>query len=110
MGRVLSLTVLAIFLAGCATMQAANVPGQTSASLTLKADILRMINMIENAQAPGCSHKIVDTKIVGMVGNSVNEEWTVESCGKNIVYPVTLTPDPNGGTYFGVKTPEKGAR
>ncbi|OGX33613.1 MAG: hypothetical protein A2787_00500 [Omnitrophica WOR_2 bacterium RIFCSPHIGHO2_01_FULL_48_9] len=99
-----------ILLTGCATMQATNIPGQTSASLTLKADILNMINMIENAQAPGCSHKVVDTKFIGTTGNSVNEEWIVESCGKQISYPVTLTPDPKGGTYFGVKTPEKGVR
>ncbi len=96
------------FLCGCATMSAVSVPGNTTASLTLRADISKMINMVENAQAPGCSHKIVDTKIVGTEGDAVNEEWIVESCGKNVVYPVKLIPDPSGGTYFSVLTPGKG--
>ena len=102
--------LLPVLFVGCATISAMNVPGNTVANNQLKGDIIHMISIIERAQAPGCSYKIVDTKTVGMEGNTVKEEWTVESCGKKIIYPVELTPDPRGGTYFGVKTPEKGAR
>ena len=91
-------------------MRAMNVPGDTTASLKLKSDIVGMISMVEKAQAPGCGYSIVDTKVIGMKGNTVKEEWIVKSCGKEILYPVELTPDPNGGTYFGVKTPDKGIR
>ena len=110
MNKIFKVLLGAVLLSGCVSMSAMNVPGETKASLTLKTDILNMINMIENAQAPRCSHKLVDTKFVGMDGDTVNEEWIVESCGKNIVYPVQLTPDPAGGAYFGVTTPGKGAR
>ena len=107
MKNLLYMLFIVIGLSVCATVGAMNVPGQTAASLTLKADILKMINMIENAQAPHCSHKVVDTRAGHIVGNSLIEEWVVESCGKQIVYPVTITPDPKGGSYFGVQTPAK---
>ena len=108
--KILNVALGIVLLSGCATIGAMSIPGETIASLMLKADVLNMINMIENAQAPGCSHKVVDTKFVSMDGDTVNEEWIVKSCGKRIVYPVTFTPDPKGGTYFGVKTPSKGER
>jgi len=101
------LVVFCFFACGCATM---NVPGQTSASPRLRADIVNMIRMIENAQAPGCSFSIVNTSLGRKVGDSIVEDWTIESCGKEIVYPVTMTPDPKGGTYFGVTTPTKEER
>ena len=92
---------------GCATI---NVPGNTIANSTLKSDIARMINIIENAQAPNCKHEIVDTKFLKQEGNSYLEEWKVLSCGKEIIYPVKLIPSPSGGTDFSVKTPDKGVR
>ena len=95
-----------IVLSGCAAFMV-NVPGQTSASPRLKSDIANTINMIERAQAPGCSSKIVDTKVTGTTGDTVHEDWIVESCGKQIIYPVELTPDPKGGSYFGVTTPKR---
>ena len=104
MNKMVSLIFFMVFACGCATV----IPGQTSASPRLKGDILGTINMIESSQAPGCSHKVVDTKAVGMDGDTVKEEWIVESCGKPVVYPVELTSDPNGGAYFRVTTPGKG--
>ncbi len=106
----MALFIFPMLFIGCATINAMSVPGNTAANNQLKGDIIRMINMVERAQAPKCSYKIVDTKIVGMEGNTVKEEWTIESCDKKIIYPVELTPDPRGGTNFGIKTPEKGAR
>lgn len=106
MQRMFLLTAV-LFLAGCATV---NVPGNTTADPRLKGDIANMINTIERAQVPGCSHGVVDTKVIGVEGTTVKEEWTVASCGKNIVYPVELTPDPKGGSYFGVTTPARDAR
>ncbi|HBR15755.1 MAG TPA: hypothetical protein DD723_09515 [Candidatus Omnitrophica bacterium] len=102
MKKALNVMILATCLTGCATM---SVPGQTSASPRLKADVVNMINMIEKAQAPRCSFKIADTVFDRVEGDSVFENWIVESCGKEIVYPVKLTPDPSGGTYFGVMSP-----
>ncbi len=93
-------------LIGCATMMAASVPGETMASNTLKADILRMINIFQKANAPGCSYKVINTKFAGKEDNSIREDWTVLSCGKEVIYPVRLIPDPSGGTYFSVSTPE----
>lgn len=97
--------ITALIISGCVTMSAISVPGQTSASLQLKADIINMINILERTQ--GCSYKIVDTKFVKIEGDTVYEDWVVNSCGKDIVYEVKLTPDPRGGTMFGVKSPEK---
>ncbi|MFA5059651.1 MAG: hypothetical protein WC676_03395 [Candidatus Omnitrophota bacterium] len=96
-----------LILSGCATANVANIPGNTQANNRLKADIVNMINMVERAQAPHCRYQIIDTKVTGVVGDTVTEEWTVESCGKNIIYPVELTPDPKGGTFFGIQTPDK---
>lgn len=96
---------LSLSVAGCGTIGAATLPGQTTASLQLKADILRMIDMIEKAN--GCSYHVLDTKVIGIENGAVKEEWIVESCGKKIIYPVELTPDPSGGTYFRVSTPNR---
>lgn len=89
---------------GCTTV---NVPGTTLANNTLKGDIVRIINMIENAQAPNCGHKIINTKFIRQDGKDYYEEWIVSSCGKEIIYPVKLTPSMGGGTDFVVSTPSK---
>lgn len=96
-----------LLLAACATV---NIPGNSVANPTLKSDIARMINLIENAQASGCHHQFIEAKYVGQEGNVYFEEWKVLSCGKEIIYPVKLTPSPQGGTDFSIKTPEKAAR
>ena len=106
-------TLLAILsLCGCATSAILdpNIPGRTSADTVLRADVSRMINFIEKSQAPRCSYKIVDTKVVGVEGTTVREEWIVESCGNIIVYPVILIPDPRGGSYYKVTTPDSRLR
>lgn len=97
-----NILTIGLLFSGCATMI---IPGQTQADSRLKADIIGMINMLESAQARGCSHKIVDTKMAGMDGVTVLEEWIVNSCGKDVVYNIKLTPDPKGGTIFGVQSP-----
>ncbi len=107
MKKVLFIILVSSCLCGCSAMF---VPGSTTASLTLKNDILGMINMIERSYAPGCFSRVVDTRVVGTEGNTVKEEWVVKSCGSEVIYPVEMTPDPKGGTYFGVKTPDKDAR
>lgn len=97
--------VTALILSGCVTMSAMNVPGQTSADLRLKGDILNIINILEQAQ--GCLYKIVDTKFVKIEDSTVHEDWVVNSCGKDVIYEVKLTPDSRGGTMFGVRSPER---
>ncbi len=105
---VLALLSLITFIAGCATPAVPNfnIPGQSSADAVLRADVSRMINFIEKSQAPRCSYKIVDTRVVGVEDTTVKEEWVVESCGQVIVYPVMLIPDPRGGSYYKVITPD----
>ncbi len=103
----LPLLFLIGYLAGCTTLLGPSVPGNTSADSTLRADVARMINVLERSQAPKCKHKIVDTRVVGIEGSTVKEEWVIESCGQLVVYPVSLTPDPKGGSYFGVSSPDR---
>jgi hypothetical protein len=103
-----ALLSLITFVTGCATsaVPSFNVPGQSSADTVLRADVSKMINFIEKSQAPRCSYKIIDTKVVGVDDTTVKEEWIVESCGQIIVYPVMLIPDPRGGSYYKVITPD----
>lgn len=99
---------LITFITGCATTAVPdfNVPGKSSADAVLRADVSKMINFIEKSQAPRCRYKIIDTRVVGVEGTTVKEEWVVESCGQVIVYPVALIPDPRGGSYYKVITPD----
>jgi uncharacterized protein YceK len=106
MKKLIWLLVLGIILSGCAMIGPISIPGETSASYTLKADIMHMIHIMQNAYAKGCSYKVIDTKVVGKEGDSILEEWTVLSCGKTVIYPIKLTPSPKGGTYFSVSTPQ----
>ncbi|MDP2938989.1 MAG: hypothetical protein Q8O13_02755 [Candidatus Omnitrophota bacterium] len=106
MKKLIFLLVLGVVLSGCAMVGPISVPGDTSASYTLRADIMHMIHIMQNAYAKSCSYKVIDTKAIGKEGNSILEEWTVLSCNKEVVYPVKLTPSPQGGTYFSVSTPE----
>lgn len=103
--KLFTFIITGLIVSGCVTMSAMNVPGQTSANLQLKADIINMINILERAQ--GCSYEIADTKFVKTEGGTVYEDWVVHSCGKDVVYEVKLTPDPGGGTMFGVRSPKK---
>ena|SRR6185503_14193132 len=102
----LALFVLAFSLMSFSAI-AAPIPGETVADKRLKKDISNMIYTIERAQAPKCKGKIVDTKTSPLEDGSVKEDWIVESCGNNLTYEVTITPDPKGGAYFGVMTPKR---
>ena len=69
------------------------MPGQTGADLKLQARILRYIGIVQKGYARDCPYQVVDTKRIKTEENGVvHEEWTVDSCGQPVVYPITLTP------------------
>lgn len=98
---------ICLLLFGCATVRPINLPGNTVTSPQLRTDIIHMIDIIEKAQNPGCSYKIIDTKVVAKEENTIWEDWIIQSCSKNIVYSIRLTPSPRGGTDFSIKAPGK---
>lgn len=112
MGKMIKINIFLflLVLSGCMTMPTSQVPGATIADNKLKADVIKMINMVEKVQAPGCSYSIIDTKFIGKEGDVFLEEWTILSCGKRIIYPVKFMPSSKGGTDFVVTTPDRKSR
>lgn len=100
-----------IFLLLSVIMAEAKVPGNTAADEVLQNDIAKMIDNIQQSLAPECKYAIIDTRRIEVTNDSngrltVSEEWVVLSCAKEIIYPVLLQEDPEGGVNFTVSTPD----
>ena len=91
------------FLGGCAT---ASVPGDTFASIGVQQYIKEEISAMENAYAPQCDHKVINTRLAGHKGENVIENWTVVSCGRKVIYPVEMIPADDGTVGFKVYSPK----
>lgn len=83
------------------------VPGNTGASPLLQRDTLTVINVMDGADDTTCAKRtIVNTEIVKVpisAGDTTQERWLLDRCGKTIPYLVTFTPSKQGGTDIGVK-------
>lgn len=88
---------------GCGMTKTIFLPDGTAAGVVLKNDIVKMIDLYQKANEPGCFYRIADIKPAGIDGSTILEDWIVETCGKTVVYSVKLTPSASGGTDFGVK-------
>lgn len=83
------------------------VPGNTGATPLLQRDTLTVINVMDGADDTTCAKRtIVNTEIVKVpisAGDTTQERWILDRCGKTIPYLVTFTPSKQGGTDIGVK-------
>ena len=83
------------------------VPGNTGASPLLQRDTLTLINVIDGADDTTCAKRtIVNTEIVKVptsAGDTTQERWILDRCGKTVPYLVTFTPSKQGGTDIGVE-------
>jgi hypothetical protein len=92
------------------------ITGKTVADAQLRQDIYRRMSL--RAKLIYCSSggsiesvtaKNLYTNINPVTGKFVgaDEEWTVSLCGQTVVFPVKLSADGQGGTFFGVSYPGK---
>jgi len=78
----------------------------TEGSPVLKRDVTEMVMRMDAAKDKECTQrKIMKTELVevGVAPRLGIERWTVDRCGKFVIYRITLTPDPKGGTQFMVE-------
>ncbi len=99
--RVLTFVFLLVAITGCVT------PGETRAGYILQADVEGMIDANEIAHGHPFGGRVVDTKVLSEDAGTITEAWHVKRGAKTVVYTVTLTPDPEGGTYISMTMPEE---
>ena len=99
--RTLCAGILVAALVGCAT------PGETRAGYLLQGDVQNIINANELAQGHPFGGRVVDTEVVSEEGGTVVEHWYVQRGDHQVVYLVTLTTNPAGGTDIRVTLPEE---
>jgi hypothetical protein len=103
-----------LLLQGCATVYGFSniwsIPGDTIVTPELRDETLRAMQKNENTQAPNCLlRKITDTKVTVRpskirIENDVllegkwTELWTLDRCGKTIVYKHHYAADGKGAT------------
>jgi hypothetical protein len=96
--RFATVMVLAIVLAGCAT-----IPGRTRADARLQRDVRQSIGLAERAAGGSSNAKVFDTEFLDQdAQGGWREVWVVRRGNRLIRYPVRFTPDPKGGTLFSV--------
>ena len=89
-GGILFLTALT----GCSS-----VPGETTASLILQRDVRERVLAQARQAEPGCRQPKVSTTEMLEVrsdGQSAEELWTVEACGRRLDYIVLFPPKRTG--------------
>lgn len=91
--------LVCLALGGCAT------PGDTQADYVLQGDIQEIINANELARGHIFGGRVVDTKVVAEEAGTLTEHWYVKRGSHEVIYTVTLTPSPYGGTDIRVELP-----
>ena len=99
--RILTFVFLVVAITGCA------VPGETRAGYILQGSVESMIDANEFARGYIFGGRVVDTKVLSEDAGIITEAWHVKRGAKTVIYTVTLTPDPEGGTYIGLTIPEE---
>lgn len=77
------------------------VPGNTIASPQLQQDTLTIVLALDGAEDAQCARRTVvsaeNIKRPSRQGDSGEEIWTLDRCGKSMRYRVTFTPSAGGG-------------
>ena len=97
---VASVSLLAA-VSGCST-----VPGETTASHGVQREVRERILTQARQAEPGCKQpKVSNTEMleVRSDGQSAQELWMVEACGRRLNYVVTFPPKKSGSTAFSVR-------
>jgi hypothetical protein len=100
---VLSTCAALVLFSACTT-----VPGETTASRALQRDVSERVLTLARKAEPQCKqHKITTTEIleVRSDGQSAEELWTVEQCGRRVNYIVGFPPQrgPSRSVGFSVR-------
>jgi hypothetical protein len=86
---------------------ALGLPGPTSASPRLEKDTLSMIMILDSGHDASCKQRTVEKReIISAHATGAQEQWTLNRCGTLVLYRVTYTPSPKGGTNLSVQPGE----
>ena len=87
-----------------------SVPGETTASLGLARDVRERVLSQARQAEPGCKQPKVSTTEMLEVrsdGQSAQELWMVEACGRRLNYVVTFPPRKSGSASAFSVRPER---
>lgn len=111
--------ILLVLAASHVNALAAPLPGQTLVSdATLQKDVTSDLFTAEKALAGGCKKsRVVDTRITqppktlrqergtGLGVAQWTERWTIDRCGKKILYTIHFDMRGSAGTMFKIEAP-----
>jgi len=81
-----------------------SVPGETTAPRALQRDVSNRVLELARKADPQCKQpKITTTEMLEVRpdGQSAEERWTVEQCGRRVNYVVSFPPRRAAGTSLG---------
>jgi len=83
------------------------LPGKSTADPRLEQDTLSMIMLMDRAQDEACNQRKVERReVISAHATGAEEHWTLDRCGTLVLYRVTFSPSPKGGTMIGLKPAE----
>jgi hypothetical protein len=95
-----------VLLSACAS-----VPGETTAPRALRRDVSEHVMNLARQTEPGCKQqKILTTEMLEVRpdGQSAEEMWTVQHCGRRLHYIVSFPPQRGGARAgFSVRAAER---
>ena len=99
-----------------ATIALAKLPGQSLiTNATVIQDVYFHLNVTEKAFGKGCKWRVIDTKITkppktlgeekgtGLAVMHWTERWTIDRCGKKVLYTIEFDMRGSAGTMFAIK-------
>ena len=95
-------------LGGCYDPSDFNGPPE----LLLQQKVTKMTLLYDEALAEQCTNrKVQKTAVikVGPDGHPASERWTIDQCGKAVIYIITYTPDGVGGYDYDIHAEEPAA-
>lgn len=83
------------------------LPGKSTADPRLEQDTLTMIMGMDRASDDACKQRKVEKReIISAHAKGAEEHWTLDRCGTLVLYRITYSPAPSGGTMIGLKPGE----
>ena len=78
--------------------------GAAAGSLILQQDAMTMLNALDAAKDGSCKKRLLaNVEVLKETGNSSEERWTLDRCGKPVAYLITFRPAAQGGTEIEVR-------
>ena len=114
------LFIVVLIIITCTFASGSPLPGKTLIDGIVQKDVTSDLMVAEKALAEPCKKsRIVDTKITqppktigvekgtGLAVAQWTERWTIDRCGKKVVYTIHFDMQGSAGTMYKIEAPRK---